>query len=65
MKLDAVPAHLQRAVPSALDRAIARRIAANKACEERKDDSNIAELMKAFKDAVAEECALRGIKYER
>ena len=59
------PAELFPVRVAAIAAARDARRAAGEAVANRKDDSNIAQLMKAFYDAVEAECAARGIKFDR
>ena len=65
MMLAAAPAELFPARVAAIASARDARRAASEAVANRKDDSNVAELMNAFYDAVEVECALYGIKFDR
>jgi len=65
MILEAAPAELFPVRVAAIAAARDARRAAGEAVANRKDDSNIAQLMKAFYDAVEAECAARGIKFDR
>jgi|694.fasta_scaffold57885_2 hypothetical protein len=65
MMLAAAPAELFPVRVAAIASARDARRAASEAVANRKDDSNIAELMKAFYDAVDAECSALGIKFDR
>ena len=65
MILEAVPAELFPVRVAAIAAAREARRAAGEAFENRKDDSNLVELKKAWHDAVEAECALYGIKFDR